>query len=271
MGMQDYLDGEHVKIFYHPMFDEKHLETGNLITWHVGGASRNFGYKDDLPIQTLCYKYPLNFCIYDYRGFPNVIVIKNGKLYDIEKYYYLKKSDIGDAVYNIYGEELNIKSLDQFKDIKYEFNNKSKLFKEKQSKLLPKGFFETLRNNKNLFEKKLSELADIKKNTYDIFQEKWIIKDEYQLEKQLGEFLEVYLELKRKKYDEINLFDNPMLRYLNCKKAIQQYICKNEGILNKYLEWVNNSKIISKTRIEILVEEIFEPPSKKDIEWLNKK
>ncbi|MFP3728395.1 hypothetical protein U8V72_24745 [Priestia filamentosa] len=61
----DYLiDEQHeteVQCFYSPFFAEK--ENKEKYTWHTGGSLKTFKTGDTLPLETLYYSYPDDFCI----------------------------------------------------------------------------------------------------------------------------------------------------------------------------------------------------------------
>jgi hypothetical protein len=266
MGMYDYLGGEQIKVFYSPIFEEEDIITGKPTTWHSGGGLRSFGENDELPLQTLYYKYPLNFCIFDYRGFTDVFIIKDGKFKEIKKYYNLKKSDLGDAIYSYYGQEINVKTLKDFKEIKDDFVRTLEVYEKGRNELFPDGFFNTLKENRELFDSKEGELNSLRERTHGEFSKKWICNDEYRLEKQFGEFIECYIFLKSCKDGDIYSWSNPMLRYLDCKKAVKDFISNNDGIVEKYHKWVDNEELVDLKTLEMLVKDIFEDPTPEEIE-----
>ncbi len=123
MGMYDYLDGEQVKIFYTPVFNEKYG------MWHSGGSLRNYSINDELPLKTTYYKYPDNMIIYAYGYCGDVWIVKD----KILKEHYsnlnnIKIIDLSIPVYDYMGNELNINTVEDFilcnNDYEVAFNNK---------------------------------------------------------------------------------------------------------------------------------------------------
>lgn len=64
MGMYDYINGEQVKCFYYPIYCKDGMGQSKS-TWHSGGMLRSFSTGDEVPTETLYYKYPKNFAIID--------------------------------------------------------------------------------------------------------------------------------------------------------------------------------------------------------------
>jgi hypothetical protein len=112
MGMFDTLvDGEYesqVKIFYHPMYSP------TFGIDHSGGMLDVYNRGDDVPIETMYYRYPRNFYIYlddDYLPFA---VIRDGKfdgfLFNVDD-----ATEFSDY-YTYRGEKIRAKCLDDMKD-----------------------------------------------------------------------------------------------------------------------------------------------------------
>lgn len=79
----DYLTDERyeteIKCFYNPLFSGK--EINGVHTWHSGGSLTTFKAGDELPLKTLYYEYPENFCIVLnplYNNF-ELALVENGK------------------------------------------------------------------------------------------------------------------------------------------------------------------------------------------------
>lgn len=116
MGMYDYINGEQVKCFYSPIYQEGDDSETIGTVWHSGGNLRGFNDGDNVPLSTLYYKYPSNFAIFDYNvDYSDAIIhfIKDGKVFktvasisdsldeDIESM---------ELIVNYFGHHLNIKS-----------------------------------------------------------------------------------------------------------------------------------------------------------------
>lgn len=256
MGMYDYLGGEQIKIFYTPIFESKDIITGKPGTWHSGGGMRSFNEGDKLPLKTLYYKYPDNFVVFDYEYSNNVWIIENGRFKELKNYDDLIKKDLGDAVYDYCGDELNIKTVEDFQTIKKDFQITEKLYNKLENELFPKGLFETIETNITEYNKKRNQLEKIRESTWGEFRKKWYIKDKYYLEKQFGELLECYLLLFADKDSEIFEWYNPKQRYLDCKKALKDFIQEHEGIVERYIKWLDDESLISTKRLKDIVTEI---------------
>lgn len=258
MGMYDYLGPEQVKIFYHPIFQFK---VGKSETWHSGGMLANYNEEDELPLKTLYYKYPKNFIVYDYSySEGNLWVVKNGKYKKYISYKDLTEEDLGEAVFNYYGKELNIKTINDFNIIKEEHMQADKKYGELTRELFPEGIFNVIKNNLTEYETKKETHDQNYNKTWGLFYEKWYKNDEYKLEKQLGEYLECFMYLLDRKNEEINDWCNPMDDYLNCKQAIKDFIVENEGIINKYVDWLdlNNDEDEIIEKLNNLIQQIKE-------------
>ncbi|MDF2880171.1 MAG: hypothetical protein K0R54_728 [Clostridiaceae bacterium] len=241
MGMYDYLGGEQVKIFYSPIFDKDFF--GEIVTVHSGGSLLSFGTNDRLPLKTLYYKYPENFCVFDYRGNKDVFIIKDGKFKEIKKYYKLKKADIGDSVVNYYGTEISINNLGDFKRISNDFNNTFKKYENGKKELLPKGFNETLKNYREEFKSKESELNELTEKTFGVFNKKWVADDKYMNEKDFGELLLCYIKFEVASEDSDKHYSKE--DHMACKKALLDFMSEHKNIEYSYVKWLDDDKLIS--------------------------
>lgn len=110
MGLYDYINGEQVKVFYSPIYDEDSKNT-----WHSGGRMVGFDNGDEVPLKTLYFKRPSNFMVFDensYDGKPLLHVIRDGKVYgtfDVENFDDNLFND-NDLVLTYYGQPINIKT-----------------------------------------------------------------------------------------------------------------------------------------------------------------
>jgi len=234
MGMYDYLGGQQIKIFYRPIFSKNDILSGKPITWHSGGNLYSYDVGDDLPLKTWYYKYPNDFIAYDYRS-GEVWVIKNGTLkYYKDSYKELIESDLGDGVFDYYGNELNIKTLDDFNLIREEADSTENKCNEYEEQIFPNGIWNTPEEE---WEVKKAEWDKAKDETWGTFDKKWYKEDIYALEKQLGEFFDCLYWLSQRKNDEVWDSYNPMEEFLSCEKATKNFIRDNEGVLNRYINW----------------------------------
>jgi hypothetical protein len=242
MGMYDYLGGEQIKIFYHPIFSSKDIMTGKPSIWHSGGILADFDENSELPLMTGYYKYPQNFIVFDYNwDYEDIWIIKNGKFVNFKKYTELTKEDLGDAVFNYYGSELNISSLQDFYNIKKESKEAKELYDNKEEEIFPEGIYDTIRNKPEYYDSVKSEWDKVSENTYGKFNTKWYKVDQYESEKQLGEFLECYFYMNVLKDGEVYDWHNPMEEYLACKTATIDFIKNNDEIVDKYISWLEST------------------------------
>jgi len=177
MGLYDYLGGIQVKIFYKPIFSERVIKSGlgNKPLFYSGGSLKEYVFNEKLPLRTLYYKYPDNFIIFD-PDFNNVCVIKNGCLVKIyNTYRLLKQEDMGDGVYNDYGNEYNIKTLEDFERL---YNDYIEICKKIDS-------------------------GTKDKDIWSSFNKKWYKEDTYTDEKYLGELLSCLLDEDEENIEKI--------------------------------------------------------------------
>lgn len=203
MGMFDYIGGYQVKLFYKPIFFYiKKLNVMNIN--HSGGKLRSFNIGDAVSIQTMYYKYPKDFIIFDYEIENVVIIIKNGKVFEIKNIGNISDKDYLPYIVNRYGERLNIKNAKDFKKLKNDY-----IFCE---------------NN-------LSEIVIHK------FYKKWFL-DEYIKEKTFGEYIYCYLNKDRYEKEEIEMLKNKFKEFWLKNRNIEDTYLKwvdNDEIINKSL------------------------------------
>lgn len=112
--MNDFIEKQPIKCFYTPFYDCK--ENKEKIS-HTFGQNRIFKIGDNVPSQTFWYNYSENFMILDYEYSkinPLIHIVRNDK---IKKTVFINELTMVDffsneKVVTIYGEELNITSLD---------------------------------------------------------------------------------------------------------------------------------------------------------------
>lgn len=110
MGMYDYINGEQVKIFFHPIYEERAKST-----WHSGGSLIGYENGDSITLKTLYYKRPRNFIVLDendYEERPIIHVIKDGKIHSTVE---LKDAvdtlfENNECILTYYGEKINLKT-----------------------------------------------------------------------------------------------------------------------------------------------------------------
>jgi len=199
MGMFDYLDGEQVKIFYTPIFNEGYGMC------HSGGLLRKFNINDELPLKTIYYKYPNNMIIYAYGHWNDVWIIKDKKLkehyYDLK---YIETISLSVPVYNYMGNEMNIKTVEDF--------------------VLCNDDYEEAFKNRD----------------YNDFNKKWFVEDKFKDVKYLGELLECYYYVsvtKNWKWEFVNYKKD----YTECKNAIRRCIESDPGVVERYFKWLSDS------------------------------
>lgn len=115
MGLYDYINGEQIKIFYNPIFNEQEQNT-----WHSGGTMINYDTGEPVPTKTLYYNRPKTFLVFDEYENENEYETKHPLLHIIKDGVVSNTIDLQDAtndlfvdnilVLNYYGHELNVKS-----------------------------------------------------------------------------------------------------------------------------------------------------------------
>lgn len=256
MGMYDYLGEEQVKIFYIPIFSEKD-ETGweDAGTWHSGGMLRYFKIEDSLPLQTIYYKYPCDFLVYDIMDKRNfVYIILNGKfmgykdITELTSEYLLKFN----SIYDNYGNLLNINKLNDFEDIKLEFHESRKKYLEKRNEIMffikdTTSFkewwnsFGSENQAKHNFEKLQKKSDEEALPFINNFNSKWIKTNNKIKLMKLGELIECFLNFYKNNESNEEIKCNK--RFLSCSLCLKEFIDSNEGILMEYLDWLETKEI----------------------------
>lgn len=257
MGLYDIMaNGEQVKCFYLIAFlkdeytTEKNNGFGNTI--HIGGYLRNFIIGSKLPIKTKYYKYPENFCIFDYRCFDNNIHIVRNGIYN--KYVHASKfseSDLQNYWIDYYGNSINIQNIEDIQLItndfkKYRILRNEIIQKYDISKLL--NIARKMKDDQEEFGKIIGEFNEIinkcdallKKRDKELSEinimDKWY-RNEYVKEKQFGEFWKAF-DNREKRVSESSLLEyNYEQEYVDCKDAFKNFIKSNSGIIDKYIKW----------------------------------
>lgn len=333
MGMYDYINGEQVKIFFHPIYDEYTKDT-----WHSGGSLVGYSDGDSITTKTLFYKRPKNFIVLDeneYEQNPILHIVKEGKVHSTIN---LKDADnshfLGnEAILTYYGKEINPKTKEDcfsyIKDREISTNKYKEITKERSDvynkryipsywiishinpsetidkfrpdrsskidvifrginhideikKVIEQNFDsykelpDLLKSDDILWEKFCNIVypiaSEIHKSSGDMldlineknkpllealekeFQDKYLFKNLYEKEKQLGEYLEClrYMYDDRKEERVIKDLPSNQERYDSLILAIKEFVANNEGIINNYIEWLELSKSQEKNVIEII-------------------
>ena len=259
MGMYDYIGGEQVKLFYTPIFSgkEQSADLGlGLGVWRSGGQLRNFCEGDELPLNTLHYKYPKDFIIYDYRFDDFIFVIKDGKFKEFKEIEEVEQSDFGDATYGYLGLKMNVEKPEDLKKIKAEFSSAAREFDRLGKELFPGGIFTAIKETFQEFSSKADELTKIREKTMGKFWEKWASTYDDQLERSFGELISCIVSEESLKDDEFKikkLRDNE--RQKEAKEIILDYIDENEGIVDKYLKWLDD-EVVDKEKLKSFILEL---------------
>lgn len=134
MGLYDYINGEQVKVFFHPIYEER-----TKSTWHSGGSLNNFYNGDSVILKTLYYKRPKNFIVLDendHEKNPLVHIIKNGKIEATTPLRSANNSyfDNNEAILTYNGDRINLKTkedcLEYIKYLEYWENKYREITKE---------------------------------------------------------------------------------------------------------------------------------------------
>ena len=141
MGLYDFINGEQVKIFYTPIFDENCPEEP---TWHSGGTMSDYNNGDEVILKTYYYNRPKNFVVIDEHenGDSAIIhIIKDGKVYGTFTLKDVDEKDIlnTELVIGYYGCPIKITSKEDiysYLDAKKEKNQKISRVCEYTDKLL---------------------------------------------------------------------------------------------------------------------------------------
>lgn len=245
-------NGEHVKCFYSIAFwngDYFAFENNGFgNTTHIGGELRGFNIGEKLPITTRFYKYPKDFCIFDFRSFDSAVhVIRDGiydKFISPDK---IQRTDILPYWIDNYGRQINITSENDFKKIERDFKKHT----EKILEVLREYDLIGLLNKAAEVEENSSEYEDIMAK-YNLFSEKkqekllsitimdkWYADEiaSFAKEKQFGEFIVAYERQKSERADSSPTQYDYEKAYLDCVSAFKNFLEKNNGIVDRYLSW----------------------------------
>jgi len=153
----DYLvDERHeteVMCFYNPFFSEK--ENKEKYTWHVGGSLKTYEAGSELPLKTLYYEYPNDFCIVlnPVKDTYELALVENGKFSGFIK----DAADAPESItyfYTFKGYKIRAKSRKEVKSYIEEYQEQMILEKPNLNALTLK-WIEPLTS-----EQKLGELVD---------------------------------------------------------------------------------------------------------------
>lgn len=275
MGLYDYLNGDQVKCFYipnmyvdvDPLFRTKEKI---LDIWNIGGNLKGYKNGNRVPYKSLYYYYGKNFIIFNcdhFEGTESIIhIIENGKLlasYDIDE---IPNIDISKFnVFDKYGEQLNIKTVEDF--LLYQ-NEKVSSYKEyiERTKDSSKEFAEIMKKyhtekedcKKNFqeIEKRLKEIEKISnKAARDCFTpvtNKWVTKisEEDKRASVFGCLLYVLIENFKTEEQK-----KEIIEYY--KKECEKHSLSIDGEIKNYIKWMkqNNNKAITNKKIYELIKD----------------
>lgn len=146
MGMYDYLGEEQVKCFGVPTVGvtPKGENNFNLFIHCMGGNLRYYHRGSTVPYKTSFYNYGKDFMVFDYRTFNynepicedelKVHIIKNGRYFRSVRYDRVPSRYKIGLVLDNYGEVVNIKTHNDFKEIVYGWRYSHILYDELQEK-----------------------------------------------------------------------------------------------------------------------------------------
>ena len=145
MGMYDYLGDEQVKCFGVPTVGiTPNGDTFKLFVNSMGGNLRYYHRGSTVPYKTPFYNYGKDFMVFDYRTFNYgepiyhdglmVHIIKNGRYFRSVRYDRVPSRYKIGLVLDNYGEVVNIKTHNDFKEIVYAWRYSHVLYEELQEK-----------------------------------------------------------------------------------------------------------------------------------------
>ena len=263
MGMYDYLGGEQIKIFYHPIFNRNKEKPEQSSFWYSMGRLESYDKDDDLPLKTLWYQYPQNFLVYDYRfDYTDVWIIKNGKFDRLIPFTELTEADLTEHIYDYHGEPLNLQKLSDFQQIKDDFNNRLKELNAIEKEIFPNGYnIQYVKENPEEFKR----LTDLKHQKWDEINEKykgkWMVEEESQFEAEeaFGALIECYTFTRSRKDGEpLRDIIVPMEDYNACKQTLQRILKETPDIVDRFKAWVNDEELLSTYQLDELVQDIME-------------
>lgn len=159
MGMYDYLGEEQVKCFGVPTVGiTPEGDSFKLFIHCMGGNLRYYRRGSTVPYKTPFYNYGKDFMVFDYRTFNydepicdeelKVHIIRNGRYFRTVPYNRVpSRYEIG-LVLDNYGEVVNIKTHNDFKEIVYDWRYSHVLYNELSKKYRDeKGIPDVLRMN----------------------------------------------------------------------------------------------------------------------------
>jgi hypothetical protein len=245
MGMYDYLGGYQVKLFDIPVYYGK--EYGGI--GYMGGSLFSYDQGEELSLQTLWYKYPMNFTILDedaIEGYSEeskqvVHIIKDGKYFNTVDLKDFDNKYIGHKVYNYYGTLLNIKN----KQDMYEHIQLKKELRQKQDELeksyFPEGVHQCIRNDMEKYDKLQPQYHEELETLNNEYGSLLYLKERNQDEMTLGAYIDVIIEAFNEQDEKADKFRNPKERYNEIKEITRQFInTLEEGYIDRYFKWIDN-------------------------------
>jgi hypothetical protein len=244
MGMYDYLGGYQIKLFDIPLYYGEYYGLG-----FMGGQLRGYGKDEELPLQTLWYKYPKDFTILDEDAVEDysdeykemVHIIKDSKYFDSVDLDKFEDKYIGDKVYDYRGSLLNIKSReDMYNHIKLKSEWKQKQ-NELEKSYFPEGVHECIRNNMDKYDKLEPQYHEELEKLNNEYGSKLYIKEEYRDEMMLGAYIDIAIESFNDSDKEKDEFKDYKKDYEEIKALARKFINSLEdGYIERYFEWLGD-------------------------------
>jgi hypothetical protein len=264
VGMYDYVGGEQIKIFYHPIFNLNKENPEQSSFWYSMGSLQSYGKEDELPLKTLWYQYPQNFLVYDYRfEHTDVWIIKEGKFDRLISYSELNEEDLVDAVYDYYGNPIIIKTLADFQQMKDDYNNRFEEIQAVHKEVFPNGYnVQFVRENPEEFDR-LCAIKDEKVREVDEKYRKkrtWYPETPHKEEEAFGALIECYVfALTRKNDEPLKDIILPAKDFEGCKLMLQRILRETPNIVDRFKAWVNDDDLLEMYVFDALLENIQEP------------
>lgn len=264
MGMYDYLGGEQVKIFYQPIFRLNKENPEQSSYFYSMGSLQSYDKEDVLPLKTIWYQYPPHFLVYDYRfEYTDVWIIKDGKFDRMIPFAELTEADLVDAVYDYYGNPINIKTLSDFQQIKDDFNNRFDEINAVQKEVFPNGYnVRFVKENPEEFQR-LCAIKDEKlKEIDEKYKEKWTWypKSAFEEEESFGALLDCYVFTRSRKNDQpLKDIIIPAKDFEGCKLTLQRILRESPDIVERFKAWVNDEELLEEYMLEPLLDDIQNP------------
>lgn len=260
MGMYDYLGGEQIKIFYHPIFNRNKDNPEQSSCWYSMGRLQSFDKEDDLPLKTLWYQYPQNFLVYDYRfEFTDVWIINNGKFDRLVSFDKLTEEDLHQAeeIYDYHGTPIPIKQLSDFQQMKKDFNGRFEEINKAQKEVFPNGFRELIKENMEEYERLRAILDEKYEEIDEKYKNRWIFEEKEEEEANFGALLDCYAFTRSRK-DEEPLKDIiiPAEDFQACKLTLQRMMKEKPDLVDRFKAWVNDEEMLQVYLVDELIEEI---------------